>query len=265
VPDKDPLEPLLIFAEQMTNTAGEIIRRYYNKSLIYSTKADFTPVTEADREVESTLRAIIRAGFPNHGIIGEEFGSHQPDSEFIWVIDPIDGTKSFIIGRPIFGTLIALVQKNVPVIGILDQPILGERWTGIRGYSTYMRNTPVHTRSGVGLKKAVFCTTSPDLFGENDIEAFRRLRDEVQYTIYGGDCYSYGLLARGTVDIILESALKPYDFLAMRPIIEGAGGVITDWNGERLTINSDGRVLATGSPELHSQVLSLINGRPWGV
>jgi inositol-phosphate phosphatase / L-galactose 1-phosphate phosphatase / histidinol-phosphatase len=265
VTKKDPLEPFLIFAEQMANTAGEILRRYYSKALIYSTKADLSPVTEADKEVESTLRAIIRAGFPTHGIVGEEFGNHQPDAEYVWVLDPIDGTKSFMIGRPLFGTLISLVHKKVPVIGIIDQPILGERWTGIRGYSTYLRNTPIHTRSGVGLKNAVFCTTSPDLFDEDDFEAFARLQSEVQYTIYGGDCYSYGLLARGTVDVVMESGLKPYDFLALRPVVEGAGGVISDWNGQPITMNSDGRILATGSPELHSAVLSLINGRPWVV
>ena len=249
---------IIPFAEQLATMSGEIIRKYYGKQLPYEIKADASPVTKADQEVEQTLRALILSTYPDHGIIGEEFGPKNEGAEYTWIIDPIDGTKSFMIGRPIFGTLIALLHHREPVLGILDQPILGERWTGAKGFATYFGSQTIHTRPCPLLKHAVFCTTSPNLFEGQDVEAFERIRKGCRYAVYGGDCYSYGLLAKGGVDIILETDLKIHDFCALRPIIEGAGGIITDWQGHPLTADSDGRVLACGDKALHAQALELI-------
>ncbi len=251
-------EDYIPFAEQLATIAGEIVRRYFRKPFSIEEKPDMTPVTAADREVEKNIRAAIHNAFPEHGIIGEEYESTNPGAELVWVLDPIDGTKSFLIGRPIFGTLIALLHRNKPILGIIDQPILGERWTGVEGFSTNFNYTPTRTRACATLKAAMFCTTSPSLFNEKDLPSFEHVRDNVQYVAYGGDCYSYGLLASGHVDIIVETGLKPHDFCALAPIIKGAGGVITDWAGEKLTLQSDGRVLACGDRRLHEKVLKLL-------
>lgn len=254
-------EDFLPFAEQLATLSGEIVRRYYRKEIPFDVKADSSPVTLADREIENNIRAMIRSTHPSHGIIGEEYEPHNPDSEFVWMIDPIDGTKSFMVGRPIFGTLISLLHYNEPVIGIIDQPILGERWTGVKGYATTLNYEPIRTRTCPDLAHAVLCTTSPCLFPQPDLPAFQKLRDGAQYTVYGGDCYSYGLLARGSVDVIIESGLKPYDFCALKPIVEGAGGMFTDWQGQSISLHSDGRVLATGDKSLHNTLLASISGQ----
>lgn len=247
------------FAEQLATIAGEIIRRYFRKSFNIEEKSDMTPVTVADREVEQNIRAAIHNAFPEHGIIGEEYESTNSDSDLVWVLDPIDGTKSFLIGRPIFGTLIALLYRGKPILGIIDQPILGERWTGVEGYATNFNYVPTRTRQCPSLDAATFCTTSPSLFSQRDLPSFERVRDNVKYVAYGGDCYSYGLLACGYVDVVLETGLKPHDFCALAPIIKGAGGIITDWEGKVLTLGSDGKVLACGDRKLHSNILKLLD------
>lgn len=253
-------EDFIPFAEQLATVSGEIIRRYYRKEIPFDVKSDFTPVTLADREVETAARALIRSTHPDHGIIGEEFEPINKDAEYKWLIDPIDGTKSFMIGRPIFGTLISILKNSEPILGIIDQPILGERWTGVKGFATNFNYEPTRTRRCDKLSSAVFCTTSPNLFKGEDLQKFKKIRKASQYVVYGGDCYSYGLLSNGTVDIILESGLKPYDFCALKPIIEGSHGIITDWQGKPITLESDGRVIACGDRNLHREALELING-----
>ncbi|MCB2081987.1 MAG: histidinol-phosphatase [Hyphomicrobiales bacterium] len=252
-------EDYLPFAEELATRAGEVVRRYFRRPFTVHEKGDLSPVTIADREVETTLRAAIRNAYPDHGVIGEEFSPTQSDAEWVWVIDPIDGTKSFLIGRPIFGTLIALLHRGQPVMGIIDQPIIGERWLGMSGIPTSFNFSPVHTRLCPDLKLATLCTTSPNLFSGKDTEAFERLRKSVKYTVYGGDCYSYGLLASGHVDIVLESDLKAHDFCALAPIVMGAGGLITDWRGNPLTLESAGHVLACGDRRTHAAALELLN------
>lgn len=251
-------EDFIPFAERLATISGEIVRRYYRKKIDTETKDDMTPVTLADKEIEKNLRAVIRSAFPGHGIIGEEFEHINPEAEYKWLIDPIDGTKSFMIGRPIFGTLISLVKVNEPILGIIDQPILGERWTGVKGFATNFNYTPVKTRPCESISEATLCTTSPNLFKGKDFDGFEKIRKSAKYAVYGGDCYSYGLLANGSVDIVLETDLKPYDFCALVPIIEGARGIITDWNGGRVTMNSDGRILACGDKRVHEAALGLI-------
>ena len=251
-------EHFIPFAEQLANASGEVIRRYFRQPVSAQEKADLSPVTIADMEAEKAMRAMIHNTFPQHGIVGEEFGAQNENAEHVWVLDPIDGTKSFMIGRPIFGTLIGLTKKTVPILCIIDQPILGERWVGVQGFSTNFNYSAVRTRRCKELSQATFCTTSPDLFAGDDVKAFKRVRDKAQYTIYGGDCYSYGLLANGLVDVIIETGLKPHDFAALVPVIKGAGGMITDWNGEALNLHSDGRVLVTGDDRLHAEMLKLL-------
>lgn len=253
-----PPEELIPFAEQLANISGEIIRRYFRRHVEAQEKADMSPVTAADMEAEKSMRAMILSTFPQHGVIGEEFGATNEGAEYTWVLDPIDGTKSFMIGRPIFGTLIGLVRNGVPVLGVIDQPIIGERWLGIQGFATNFNYNPAHVRPCNALKSAVFCTTSPHLFDKKDTPAFERVQAGAKYTIYGGDCYSYGLLANGMVDIIIETGLKAHDFCALVPIVKGAGGQMTDWNGQELTIHSDGKVLVTGDAKLHAEALKLL-------
>lgn len=252
-------EQFIPFAEQLANISGEIIRRYFRQQVALKEKADLSPVTIADEEAEKNMRALIHNTFPHHGILGEEFGAHNDNAEYVWVLDPIDGTQSFMMGRPIFGTLIGLVKNGVPILGIIDQPILGERWIGVQGFATNFNYEPIRARKCANLKKATLCTTSPYLFDENDREIFERVREVAQYTNYGGDCYSYGLLANGLVDVVIETGLKKHDFCALIPVIKGAGAVVTDWQGNEVTTQSDGRLIVAGDPRVHAQILKLVN------
>ena len=252
-------EDFIPFAEQLATISGEIARKYYRKDIGMETKEDFSPVTLADREIEQSIRAIIRNTYPEYGIIGEEFEPVNEDAEYKWLIDPIDGTKSFMIGRPIFGSLISLVYKDEPILGIIDQPILGERWTGVNGFATNFNYQPTEIRKCNSLDQAILCTTSPNLFTGADYELFEKARKKSQYVVYGGDCYSYGLLANGFVDVVIETGLKPYDFCALVPVVKGAKGIITDWQGNNIDANSSGRIIACGDRRVHQEILELIN------
>ena len=205
------------------------------------------------------MRDLITAAYPDHGILGEEHGTHRGDAEYVWVLDPIDGTRSFIAGRPIFGTLIALTRNGVPILGIIDQPINGERWIGAAGMKTVFNGAPITTRPCPTLDRAILATTSPELFEADDLTRFRTIASASHETLYGGDCYSYGLLASGFLDLVVEMDLKPYDYCALAPVIEGAGGSITDWRNQNLTLNSDGRIVASGDPSLHAQAIKALD------
>jgi inositol-phosphate phosphatase / L-galactose 1-phosphate phosphatase / histidinol-phosphatase len=246
------------FAENLADVARPVVRRHFRTPITVDAKADNSPVTIADRDAEAAMRALIAENYPGHGILGEEFGSENPDAEFVWVLDPIDGTRSFITGRPIFGTLIALVRDGIPLLGIIDQAILDERWIGAAGRKTLFNGAPLQTRPCPDLGGAVLSTTSPDLFSASEAPAFRRLAARTDMVIYGGDCYGYALLASGFADLVVEAGLKPYDFCALVPVIAGAGGVVTDWRGNQITIESKGDILAVGDPELLAPALNLI-------
>jgi inositol-phosphate phosphatase/L-galactose 1-phosphate phosphatase/histidinol-phosphatase len=217
-------------------------------------------VTAADRAAEAAMRALIEAHFPDHGVIGEEFGRVREEAEFVWVLDPIDGTKSFISGVPLFGTLIALTRRRRPILGIIDQPISRERWAGATGRPTTLNGAPIRCRPCPGLAAATLFATTPDMFKGGDAAAFARLSAAVKLVRFGADCYAYGLVAAGFVDLVLEASLKPYDFCAMVPIVEGAGGVATDWQGEALDLASDGRILVAGDRRVHLAALALLDG-----
>jgi inositol-phosphate phosphatase/L-galactose 1-phosphate phosphatase/histidinol-phosphatase len=221
-------------------------------------KSDLSPVTIADREAEAAMRRLIAARFPDHGIIGEEFGREREDAEFVWVLDPIDGTKSFISGVPLFGTLIALARDGRPILGIIDQPISRERWIGAAGRPTLFNGAPIRVRPCPSLASATLFATSPDMFGSSDIAAFSRVATAAKLVRFGADCYAYGLLAHGFIDLVVEAGLKPYDFSAILPVVEGAGGVASDWRGATLTVASDGRVVFAGDRRAHEAALALL-------
>lgn len=252
--------PLLIdFAHKLADSSGVIIRNYFRMPFDCDTKSDASPVTIADKEAEAAIRALIEQHYPDHGIIGEEYGITRGDAEYCWIIDPIDGTKSFMIGRPIFGTLISLTHRHIPILGMIDQPITGERWIGGAGIDATLSGKKISVRACSTLGDAVLCTTARELFDDIDGKGYDRVKSLVKYHNYGGDCYNYGLLAAGWVDLVIESGLKPHDYCALAPIIIAAGGACTDWQGNPLTYHSDGRVLASGDKKLHAEVLKLLN------
>ena len=251
---------LLAFAAELADAAGAIVRPYFRTALAVDDKADESPVTIADREAEATLRRLIEARFPQHGIIGEEHGTVRGDAELVWVLDPIDGTKSFISGIPLFGTLIALTERGTPILGVIDQPISGERWIGARGRQSTLNGAPIKTRACRDLAKATLFATSPDIFARDDLGRFERVKGTVKLARFGGDCYAYGLLAAGFIDLVVEAGLKPYDFCALVPVIEGAGGRMTDWEGRPLRLGSGNRVIAAGDPALGDKARALLLG-----
>jgi inositol-phosphate phosphatase/L-galactose 1-phosphate phosphatase/histidinol-phosphatase len=252
------LDRFLALAIDLADAAGEVIRPYFRQPLAVDDKPDLSPVTVADRAAEAAMRYLIAGRFPDHGILGEEFGREREEAEFTWVLDPIDGTKSFISGVPLFGTLIALAHHGRPILGIIDQPISRERWIGAAGRATSFNGNPVRTRPCAALAAATVFSTSPDMFVGADVAAHAKIAAAAKLVRYGADCYAYGVLALGFIDLVVEASNKPYDFCAMPPIIEGAGGIASDWQGAPLTLASDGRVLVAGDRRAHQQALQLL-------
>jgi inositol-phosphate phosphatase / L-galactose 1-phosphate phosphatase / histidinol-phosphatase len=256
------LDDLVRLAERLAEASGAIIRRHFRTALAVDDKADLTPVTIADREAEAVMRRLIAEHYPDHGIIGEEYGAERADAPYVWVLDPIDGTKSFITGKPLFGTLIGLVGEERVLVGVIDMPALGERWLGARGRGTRFNGRPVTARRCEGLAKAALYSTSPYMFGAaQDSAAYERVRRSVKLALFGADCYAYGLLANGTVDLVIEAGLGVYDYCGPVAVIENAGGIVTDWQGRPLGLASDGRVIAAGDPRVHAEALALLAGR----
>lgn len=251
----------LALANRLADAAGEIIRPLFRGEWSQEQKSDRTYVTEADRAAEAAMRVILEAERPGDGIIGEEYGTRNEAAGRQWVLDPIDGTTSFIAGRPIFGTLIALMQDGFPVLGIIDQPIGRERWAGRMGEGTTFNGKGVQSARCRELSKAVLATTTPHQFSEHEADHFMGLAKAVaeRKIIYGGDCYNYGLVASGHVDIVCEAGLKLHDFAALAPIVEGAGGLMCDWLGEPLHAGSDGNALAVGDPARLEDVLEAMD------
>jgi len=254
-----------VFVDQLAEAAGEAILPFFRTSLAIDDKSRggrFDPVTAADRAAEVAMRALIRATFPDHGIIGEEFGAEATDAEYVWVLDPIDGTKSFISGMPAWGTLIALTRFGEPVFGMMHQPFTRERFTGDGGAARYRGpggNRDLRVRPCADLHDAVLFTTSPLLMNEADREAFAQVEKAVRLSRYGGDCYAYCMLAAGHVDLVIETELKPHDVIPLIPIIAGAGGIITSWEGG--PAERGGRVVVAGDRRVHRAALTLLGGR----
>ena len=254
------------FIDRLATASGETILPFFRTSLLgIENKAGdrrFDPVTEADRAAEAVMRRLIKASFPQHGIVGEEFGSEREDADYVWVLDPIDGTKSFIAGFPIWGTLIALLHRGTPVYGMMHQPYIGERFSGDNGSARYRgasSERKLAVRRCASLKEAISFTTSPLLMNASDRAAFGKVEAEVKLTRYGGDCYSYCMLAAGHLDLVIETELKPYDIAALIPIITGAGGIITTWEGK--PAQGGGRIVAAGDPRVHEAALKLLTAQ----
>jgi inositol-phosphate phosphatase/L-galactose 1-phosphate phosphatase/histidinol-phosphatase len=248
----------IALALRLADAARTVTRSYFRKPVTVFDKADASPVTVADREAEAAMRQLIEQEAPDHGIFGEEYGAVRTDAEWVWVLDPVDGTKAFITGKPSFGTLIALLHKGRPVLGIIDQPILDERWLGVAGRPTTLNGQPIQVRPCPELHLAALYATAPEMFTGADAVAWEALRSRVKLPRYGADCYAYGLLAAGYVDLVVEASLQPYDYLPLVAIIEGAGGILTDWQGRRLGLGSDGRVVAAGDPTAHAAALAVL-------
>jgi myo-inositol-1(or 4)-monophosphatase len=250
------------FVDELATVSGDAILPFFRTSLGVEDKGRggaFDPVTAADRAAEQAMRAMIRDRFPAHGIVGEEFGSERADAEFVWMLDPIDGTKSFISGMPAWGTLIALMRGGSPVFGMVHQPFIGERFTGDGAGAKYRgpaADRALLTRPCARLEEAVLYTTSPRLMNAQDRAAFARVEEKVRLSRYGGDCYAYCMLAAGHIDLVIETELKPHDVAALIPIIAGAGGVMTTWTGE--PAEHGGRIVAAGDRAVHEVTLAVL-------
>ena len=251
-------QQLIKLANKCADASGKIIKKYFRKKIKINLKKDNTPFTKADIEAEKIIRELILKQEPNCGFVGEETGTVNMNREYCWVVDPLDGTKSFITGKPSFGTLIGLLKNNKPVLGILNQPILNERWVGIAGVETKYNNKKVRVRKCKSIKGAKMYATSPMMFQERNKKIYKNVRAKIGECLFGADCYSHGLMSLGFVDVILEANLKPWDYIASASIISGAGGKITDWNNNDLNLQSDGRILATGDSNIHKQIIKII-------
>jgi inositol-phosphate phosphatase/L-galactose 1-phosphate phosphatase/histidinol-phosphatase len=242
------------FAEDLAQAARGSALRRFRTPVAVDTKPDDSPVTVADRETEARLREMIGRRYPDHGIVGEEHGTERRGAEFVWVLDPIDGTKAFITGNPLFGSLIALTRGGRSILGVIEMPALGERWIGAAGrpseHVDARGRRRARTRACATPREAVLQATHPDMFVGPDAGHFAALARKVGLMRWGGDCFSYAQLASGFVDLVVEASMQPYDFMALLPVIEGAGGRAVDWEGAPLTLDSDGHILAAGDPRL---------------
>ncbi|MFC0284245.1 histidinol-phosphatase [Camelimonas abortus] len=250
------------FVNELADISGRAIAPFFRSTMLMENKAGprgFDPVTEADRAAEAAMRARIRRTFPAHGIEGEEYGAEGSAAEYVWVLDPIDGTAAFISGLPLWGTLIGLKRNGRPVFGMMSQPFTGERFWGDCGQSRYRRNGEtrvIRTRRCASLATATLASTSPHLFSEAEFAAFSRVQRACRLTRYGADCYAYCMLAAGHIDLVVEAGLKPCDIAPLIPVIQGAGGVVTTWSGGPAT--DGGRVVAAGDPAVHAAAMELL-------
>jgi len=251
------------FVDQLASASGDTILPFFRTALAIENKlaAGFDPVTAADRAAENAMRTLIRNNFPEHGILGEEYGSERADAEYVWVLDPIDGTKSFIAGMVAWGTLIGLTRFGEPVYGMMHQPFTHERFFGDSGAARYRGpagDRDLHVRPCASLSDAMMFTTSPLLMNQSDRTAFQRVENAVKLSRYGGDCYAYCMLAAGQIDLIIETELKPYDIVPLIPVITGAGGIISTWdNGPA---QAGGRLVVAGDARVHAAALAMLNG-----
>ncbi len=259
----EEIDRRLAFADRLADAAREIIRPYFRKRIAVTDKGEagfYDPVTEADKRAEETLRELIRTHYPEDGILGEEFGEVPGTSGYRWVLDPIDGTRAFIAGQPLWGTLIALEHQGQPVLGVLEQPFLRERFVGTGGQTLFSHpggTFPLRTRTCASLADAVICTTHPMLhFGETEREQYFRVERACRLSRYGGDCYAYALIAMGFVDLVIETDLKRWDVAAIIPIITGAGGVVSDWRGDPIT--GEGNIVAAGDARVHAEAVKIL-------
>lgn len=254
------LDQLVAAAASLADASRAMLRAAVAGARSAELKPDRTFVTATDRAIELRLRDMIADRFPRHGIWGEEFGRHNPGADWQWILDPVDGTAQFIVGIPVYATLIALARAGVPVIGVMDFPAIGERWVGCENRPTTCNGEVCRTSGTVSLTDAIMSVSSPDFYSEAERPVLDSLCRTTRWRIYGGAALSYGRLACGRTDLACDSRFQVYDFATFRPIIEGAGGAVTDWEGRALTLDSGPRVLAAATPGLHEAALRLIGG-----
>ena len=254
------LSEFAAFAGQLAADSRAQLRTTIGRPVEAIQKGAGSPVTAIDRAVEARLREMISARYPDHGIVGEEHGAAAPEREWVWVLDPIDGTLPFLAGLPVFGTLIALLRGGAPLIGVIDMPATEQRWLGCRGRPSTLNGAPIRTRACAALTEALISTSNPDFYGAADRPALARLNAATSWTVYGGSCLAYAQLAAGRIDLGMDVGFDPYDYLALVPVIEGAGGVITDWRGAPLTLGWGDRILAAGDPARHAEALEILAG-----
>jgi len=259
------LKARLAFAHRLADAARAVIRPYFRRRIDVTDKGSagmFDPVTEADKGAESAMRDLIGSAYPNDGILGEEFGQKSGNSGFVWVLDPVDGTRAFIAGQPLWGTLIALEHNGKPVVGVLDQPFLDERFTGVGGVTEFRNASSTErlkTRACARLADAIISTTHPLMhFKTDERQRFADVEKRCRLSRYGGDCYGYALVAMGFVDLVIETDLQRWDIAPLIPIIEGAGGIVTDWEGK--SMNQGGDVIAAGDARVHAEALKILSG-----
>jgi histidinol phosphatase-like enzyme (inositol monophosphatase family) len=253
-------DELVAFAEFLADEARGILRAADAAPSDIQYKSDASPVTDLDRRIEAHIRTFIDDRYPEHGILGEEHGSERLDADLVWVLDPIDGTAPFIAGIPVYGTLIGLARHGRPFIGIIDHPATDDRWTGVAGSFARHNGRPVRTRGCERLEDAIVTNSNPDYFDTDEMRAFTALKSRVRFVQYGGSCYAYAMLASGRTDIGLDAKFDPFDVFAPAAVIEGAGGMMTDWSGNPIDLGWSGQVLAAGCPQMHAQAISILSG-----
>lgn len=252
------LDEWLAFAMELADAAHAILAPAGRVRTDATVKPDKSFVTALDSEIEKRMREMIEKRFPEHGILGEEWGVSRAGAEVVWVLDPIDGTAPFIAGVPVYGTLISVAVAGTPVLGIIDQAATADRWVGVQGRTTRHTDGQCHTRPCADLSRAILTSSNPDFFTINERPALDALRKATAWRIYGGCCRSYGLLASGRTDVAIDTGFGVYDFAPFVPIITGAGGVITDWEGKPLSLASGPRILAAGDPARHREARAIV-------
>jgi inositol-phosphate phosphatase / L-galactose 1-phosphate phosphatase / histidinol-phosphatase len=254
------LDEHIDFAVKLADAARKVMAAKLASPPDIEIKPDSSYVTDTDKAIERELRALINKAYPGHGILGEEYGHENADADHVWSLDPIDGTAAWVAGLPVFGTLIALLHKGTPVVGIIDHLVTNDRWIGAIGKPSTRNGSPIRTRKCSTMQRAMLSASNPDFFNAQEKPRFERLRAATQWRIYGGSCFSYGLLASGRTDVAIDTGLSIHDYAPYGPILAGAGGIVTDWNGAPITADTGRQILAAGDPERHAEALALING-----
>ncbi len=259
-PDHVNSDELIAFAEFLADEARAILREAKAAPADVHYKADASPVTDLDRRIEAHIRMFIDDRYPEHGILGEEYGNRDLDAELVWVLDPIDGTAPFIAGIPVYGTLIGLAHHGRPFIGVIDHPATDDRWVGVAGTFARHNGRAVRARHCKRIEDAFVTNSNPDFLDADEMSAFTALKSRVRYVQYGGSCYAYAMLASGRTDIGLDAKFDPFDVFAPAAVIEGAGGIVTDWSGKAIDLEWRGQILATGCAAMHEQAMAILAG-----
>lgn len=260
MPERGDLRQFADFAGRLADASRALINDAQWSRIRGQVKGDGSPVTEVDQAVEDRLREMIAAAYPEHGVLGEERGATAIERDFVWTLDPVDGTLSYLAGIPAYGTLIGLLHRGAPILGVIDLPATGERWLAHDGLSTLRNGMPVSARACEDLASALLSTSGPEYLDAADRPAVERLKAATRWCTYGGNCVTYAQIACGRIDIGIDAAMGPYDYLPLVPIVSGAGGVITDWQGAPLVLGSGDKVLAGGDARLHAKALEVLAG-----